>query len=81
MRSRRELRASARQSSTPTSWASRVHPHEPAHADDTGVLSVPPPVPDPLPKQPALGAGLAVVTGSALALARRRNDGKGNMEE
>jgi len=55
--------------------------HEPARADDTGILSVPPPAPDPLAKQLALGAGLAVVAGFALTLARRRSDRKGNMEE
>ena len=31
---------------------------EPARADDSGVVSLPPPVPDPLPKQVAIGASV-----------------------
>ena len=43
-----------------------------ARSDDSGVLSVPPAPPDPLPRRLALGAGVAAIVGTVMALARRR---------
>ncbi len=44
----------------------------PAHADESGVVSVPPPVPDPLPKQLAVGLGVVALAGALLSRARRK---------
>ena len=46
---------------------------QPAVADVTGVVDVPPPVPDPLPKFIA-GAAIAVVAGAAASRLRKRDD-------
>jgi glyoxylase-like metal-dependent hydrolase (beta-lactamase superfamily II) len=45
---------------------------EPARTDAEGIVSLPPPAPDPLPRQLALGAALAAFVGAAFALAGRR---------
>ena len=45
---------------------------EPAIADERGVVSVPPPVPDPLPKIVA-GVAIAAVVGAMLASSSRRH--------
>jgi len=57
----------------------RALPHQgryikqPAEADETGVISLPPPVPDPLPKI-MVGVGLVTLAGMAvLAIRRRKN--------
>jgi glyoxylase-like metal-dependent hydrolase (beta-lactamase superfamily II) len=45
--------------------------HQPAMADERGVVEVPPPVPDPLPRI-LLGLGLALVAGAVLRRSTRR---------
>ncbi len=49
---------------------------EPARADERGVISLPPPVPDPLPKVLA-GVGLALAAGGLVAAAVRRGGAGG----
>jgi glyoxylase-like metal-dependent hydrolase (beta-lactamase superfamily II) len=49
---------------------------EPARADEGGVVGLPPPVPDPLPKVVA-GVGLALAAGGLVAAAVRRGGGGG----
>lgn len=44
-----------------------------AEADETGVISLPPPVPDPLPKI-MVGVGLVTLAGMAVLAIRRRNN-------
>ncbi|MBA2504021.1 MAG: MBL fold metallo-hydrolase [Pyrinomonadaceae bacterium] len=48
----------------------------PAVTNESGVVSVPPPVSDPVPKV-MLGVGIAAVAGGLLLLARSRRDGDG----
>jgi glyoxylase-like metal-dependent hydrolase (beta-lactamase superfamily II) len=47
--------------------------HQAAEADENGVISLPPPVPDPLPKI-MVGVGLVTLAGMAVLAIRRRNN-------
>jgi glyoxylase-like metal-dependent hydrolase (beta-lactamase superfamily II) len=49
--------------------------NEPARADEQGVLELPPPVPDPLPKV-AAGVGIAALLGTALIVRARSEKGE-----
>ncbi|MGV3587169.1 MAG: MBL fold metallo-hydrolase [Adhaeribacter sp.] len=46
---------------------------QPAEADESGVISLPPPVPDPVPKV-LVGVGLVALAGMAVLAIRRRNN-------
>ncbi|GEO06179.1 MBL fold metallo-hydrolase [Adhaeribacter aerolatus] len=47
--------------------------HQAAEADESGVISLPPPVPDPVPKI-MVGVGLVALAGMAVLAIRRRNN-------
>lgn len=66
-----ELRAFADEMPEPAGGRYAAEPAR--YAEDGSVAAVPPPVPDPLPRNLAIGAGVAIVALGVLAAARRNS--------